>query len=68
MTQQPPAPIMDSGLATKAHDWLKGWIDKYWDEPGRTVHRSARAGLIRRPDVVTVIDPTRHRPRTIWRT
>ncbi|AEQ95458.1 VRR-NUC domain-containing protein [Xanthomonas oryzae] len=59
-TQQPPAPIMDSGLATKAHDWLKGWIDKYWDEPGkdRPPFRPC-AGLIRRPDVVTVIDPTR---------
>lgn len=60
MTQQPPAPIMDSGLATKAHDWLKGWIDKYRDDPNkdRPPFRP-RAGLIRRPDVVTVIDPTR---------
>ncbi|MFC7519355.1 VRR-NUC domain-containing protein [Xanthomonas populi] len=60
MTQQPPAPIMDSGLATKTHDWLKGWIDKHWGDPakGRPPFRP-RAGLIRRPDVVTVIDPAR---------
>jgi hypothetical protein len=29
MTQDPPAPIMDSGIVTKSHAYLPGWIQKY---------------------------------------
>ena len=34
MTKEPPAPIMDSGMDTKAHDWLPGFIKKWWEELG----------------------------------
>lgn len=30
MSRDPPAPIMDSGVVTKTHDYLPGWIQKYW--------------------------------------
>lgn len=58
MTQRPPAPIMDSGVQTKGHDWLPGWIKKYWDAPSDA--GSTRPpfqpgeGMVRRPDVVIV--------------
>ncbi|KEZ67459.1 MULTISPECIES: VRR-NUC domain-containing protein [Pseudomonas] len=63
MTRQPPAPIMDRNVETKGHDWLPGWIKKWWDAPDDqgTQRGSFKAGrgLIRRPDVVIVNDPTR---------
>ena len=57
MTKNPPAPIMDSGIATKGHDYLPGWIKKYWGtEPEHSAVYKAGRGLIRRPDVVIVKD------------
>jgi hypothetical protein len=56
MTKNPPAPIMDSGVGTKGHAYLPGWIRKYW-EPEQAVRYTPGAGLIRRPDVVIVKDP-----------
>lgn len=56
MSRDPPAPIMDSGVATKAHDYLPGWIQKYW--PGGLSEYSPGVGNIRRPDVVIVSDPS----------
>jgi hypothetical protein len=58
MTKQPPAPILDSDVETKPHDWLPGWIKKYWEtEHGSPYLRGA--GLVRRPDVIIVNDPTK---------
>jgi hypothetical protein len=60
MTQSPPAPIMDSRVLTKGHRYLSGWIWKYWGtEPEHLPTYKAGQGLIRRPDVVIVKDPTR---------
>jgi hypothetical protein len=60
MTKRPPAPIMDSSIATKAHDYLPGWIRKYWQtEAEHGPAFKAGKGLIRRPDVVIVKDPLR---------
>lgn len=60
MTKQPPEPIMDSGVETKGHDWLPGWIKKYWEAPGeQRPPFKAGKGLVRRPDVVIVNDPTK---------
>jgi hypothetical protein len=63
MTKQPPAPIMDSGVETKGHDWLPGWITKYWSKPDEqgAVRPPFQAGegMIRRPDVVIVNDPVK---------
>ncbi|OSR74587.1 hypothetical protein BV326_01187 [Pseudomonas syringae pv. actinidiae] len=63
MTRQPPAPIMDRNVETKGHDWLPGWIKKWWDAPDdQGVQRGsfkAGRGLIRRPDVIIVKDPTK---------
>lgn len=56
MSQDPPAPIMDSGIATKSHDYLPGWIQKYW--PGGLGGYTPGVGNIRRPDVVVVKDPS----------
>ncbi|NIF54868.1 VRR-NUC domain-containing protein [Burkholderia sp. Ax-1724] len=56
MTQDPPAPIMDSAVITKAHDWLPGWIQKYW--PGGLSGYTPGVGNIRRPDAVIVNDPS----------
>lgn len=56
MSKDPPAPIMDSSLATKAHDYLPGWIQKYW--PGGLGGYTPGVGNIRRPDVVVVNDPS----------
>jgi len=57
MTKNPPVPIMDSSIATKAHDWLKGWIDKYWHlDPEHPPFKPGK-DMIRRPDVVIVKDP-----------
>ncbi|MDR9839821.1 VRR-NUC domain-containing protein [Herbaspirillum huttiense] len=58
MTKEPPEPIMDSSIATKAHDWLPGWISKYWEVDHGSAYLKG-AGMIRRPDVITVLDPTK---------
>ncbi len=55
MTKSPPEPIMDSQVPTKGHDWLPGWIDKYFN---KDVPFKAGTGQIRRPDVVIVKDPS----------
>lgn len=63
MTRDPPAPIMDSEVETKGHDWLPGWIKKYWDLPDEQGNVRAPfepgTGMIRRPDVVIVKDPAK---------
>ncbi|RQZ75944.1 VRR-NUC domain-containing protein [Burkholderia glumae] len=56
MSRDPPAPIMDSRIVTKAHDYLPGWIQKYW--PGGLDSYTPGIGNIRRPDVVIVNDPS----------
>ncbi len=57
MTQTPPAPITDSGVDTKGHDFLPGWILKYWgSKPEHPRTYKPGLGLIRRPDVVVVKD------------
>ncbi|WP_341772151.1 hypothetical protein [Burkholderia gladioli] len=38
------------------HPYLPGWIRKYW--PGGMNTYPARSGMVRRPDVVIVDDPT----------
>lgn len=59
MTKRPPAPVMDNGVQTKGHDWLPGWIGKYWNEDPKRPPFQAGEGMIRRPDVVIVNDPTK---------
>ena len=60
MTQTPPSPITDSGVDTKGHDFLPGWIKKYWgSKPEHPPKYKPGAGLIRRPDVVVVKDPSK---------
>ncbi|AYR24520.1 VRR-NUC domain-containing protein [Herbaspirillum rubrisubalbicans] len=56
MTKMPPEPIMDSSIETKVHDWLPGWISKYWEVDHGSPYLKG-AGMIRRPDVITVLDP-----------
>jgi VRR-NUC domain len=62
MTKQPPVPIMDSDVETKGHDWLPGWIKKWWDMPDAQGDQrppfQPGEGMVRRPDVVIVNDPT----------
>jgi hypothetical protein len=60
MSKSPPAPIMDGGIATMGHSYLPGWVRKYWGtEPEHAPGFKAGQGLIRRPDVVIVNDPTK---------
>lgn len=60
MTQRPPSPITDSGVDTKPHDYLPGWIKKYWgSKPEHGPAYEAGVGLIRRPDVVIVKDASK---------
>jgi VRR-NUC domain len=63
MTKNPPEPIMDKQVPTKGHDWLPGWIEKYFGKNQETgqqdVKHTAGTGQIRRPDVVIVNDPTK---------
>lgn len=59
MTKTPPAPIMDSAIDTKPHDYLPGWIRKYWDSDSERPPFQAGEGMIRRPDVVIVNDPSK---------
>ncbi|UUM28836.1 VRR-NUC domain-containing protein [Acinetobacter colistiniresistens] len=58
MHKNPPEPIMDKGILTKAHDYLPGWIKKYW-EKDKGYPYEAGEGMVRRPDVVIVKDPTK---------
>jgi hypothetical protein len=57
MTKNPPAPIMDRSIATKVHDWLPGWLRKWWDDDPEHPPFEAGEGMVRRPDVVIVKDP-----------
>ena len=63
MTRQPPEPIMNSEIDTKAHDWLPGWVKKYWDLQEEVGNKrppyKAGKGFVRRPDVVIVNDPSK---------
>ncbi len=59
MTKNPPQPILDSQTGTSAHGWIPGWIKKYWDEDPEHPPFKPGKGMIRRPDVVIVIDPTK---------
>lgn len=63
MTRQPPEPIMHSEIETRAHDWLPGWIKKYWEMPDEAGNKrppfKPKKGYIRRPDVVIVNDPVK---------
>jgi hypothetical protein len=63
MTKSPPQPIMDKDVATKGHDYLPGWIAKYFgksaDPEASQVPFKAGTGQIRRPDVVIVKDPSK---------
>jgi hypothetical protein len=58
MTRQPPTPIMDSANDAKPHDWLPGFIKKHWEADHGSPYLKG-AGMVRRPDVVIVNDPTR---------
>lgn len=59
MTKNPPQPILDSQTGTSAHSWIPGWISKYWDaDPEHPPFKSGK-GMIRRPDVVIVKDPSK---------
>lgn len=58
MHKNPPEPIMDKGILTKAHDYLPGWIKKHW-EKDKGYPYEAGEGMVRRPDVVIVKDPTK---------
>jgi hypothetical protein len=57
MTKKPPEPIMSSDNGTKAHSWLPGWIDKYWNDDAQRPPFKPGRGLVRRPDIVIVNDP-----------
>ena len=58
MHKNPPEPVMDKGVLTKVHDYLPGWIKKYW-EKDKGYPYEAGEGMIRRPDVIIVKDPTK---------
>lgn len=59
MTKSPPAPIMSSSNETKGHEWLPGWISKRWDQDPDHPPFLAGEGMIRRPDVIIVRDPSK---------
>jgi len=59
MTKNPPQPILDSQTGTGAHGWIPGWISKYWNEDPEHPPFKPGRGMIRRPDVVIVKDPTK---------
>ena len=58
MTKQPPEPIMDSAVDTKPHDWLPGFLKKHWEADHGSPYLKG-VGMVRRPDVVIVNDPTK---------
>lgn len=59
MTKSPPQPILDSQTGNSPHRWIPGWISKYWDEDPEHPPFKPGRGMIRRPDVVIVQDPTK---------
>lgn len=59
MTKNPPQPILDSQTGSSPHGWIPGWIKKYWDEDSEHPPFEANTGMIRRPDVVIVKDPSK---------
>jgi len=58
MTKQPPEPIMDAAVDTKPHDWLPGFIKKHWEADHGSPYLRGM-GMVRRPDVIIVKDPSR---------
>lgn len=59
MHKNPPAPIMETdGILTKVHDYLPGWIKKYWEDDKGYPYQKGE-GMVRRPDVIIVKDPTK---------
>lgn len=62
MTQNPPAPILESnppaGQEPQKHGSWLGWLSKYWDDPemGRPPYKRGTQ-QIRRPDIIIVNDP-----------
>lgn len=56
MTKTPPAPILNKDGVEK-HAWIPGWIKKYWHDDPEHPPFKAGAGMIRRPDVVILINP-----------
>lgn len=59
MTKNPPEPIMDSTIETKGHDWLPGWLRKWWPEDPEHPPFEPGRGMVKRPDVIIVKDPTK---------
>ncbi|HBO3685980.1 TPA: VRR-NUC domain-containing protein [Pseudomonas aeruginosa] len=59
MTKSPPQPILDSQTGSGAHSWIPGWISKYWNEDPEHPPFKPGKGMIRRPDVVIVKDPSK---------
>ncbi len=58
MTESPPKPVTDKNIATKAHDYVWGWIKKNWLKDKGYEYEKGE-GMTRRPDVVIVKDPTK---------
>jgi hypothetical protein len=58
MTKRLPEPIMDSTVDTKPHDWLPGFIKKHWEADHGSPYLRGM-GMVRRPDVIIVKDPSR---------
>lgn len=56
MTKTPPIPILSRDGMTK-HGWIPGWIKKYWTEDPDHPPFKAGTGMIRRPDVVILMNP-----------
>lgn len=56
MSQDPPAPIMRSTSPLEPHSYLPAWIQKYW--PGGLDRYPSKSGVVRRPDVVIVENPS----------
>lgn len=59
MTKNPPQPILDSQTGTGSHAWIPGWISKYWEQDPEHPPFKPGKGMIRRPDVVIVTDPSK---------
>ena len=58
MTKDPPQPIMDSQTGTQPHGWIPGWIRKYWHLDPDHPPFEADTGMIRRPDVLVLNNPS----------
>lgn len=59
MTKNPPQPILYSQTGNSPHGWIPGWISKYWDEDPEHPPFKPGKGMIRRPDVIIVQNPSR---------